>query len=161
MGGSFPWSGSSSPRIGFGCCSGGPGEDPLEGGEGGVGVRGGDGSRGGGGEGGHFDSLHISVLLVVGGVATSVVNGVIVDFSFGVVAKDGVGSPLTGVGGRVFTNFRSYGDSINLGSVSSGFGSARNMRLRRSSVQYRSSGVSCRGSSSLFVRAASSTRTAC
>ena len=92
---------------------------------------------------------------------TSVGSGIVIDFVFGVVAEDSVGSSLVGVGGRVFTNFRSYGDSINLGLVGSGFGSARNMRLRRSSVQYRSSGVSRRGSSSPFVRAAGSIRTAC
>ena len=82
-------------------------------------------------------------------------------FGFGVITEDNIGSLLVGVEGRVFTNFRSYGDSINLGLVGSGFGSARNMRLRRSSVQYRSSGVSRRGSSSLFIRAAGSIRTAC
>ena len=91
----------------------------------------------------------------------SVGNGIVSGFDFGVVAEDNVGSSLVGVGGRVCTNFRSYGDSIGLGLVGSGFGSARNMRLRRSSVQYRSSGVSRREPSSLFIRAAGSTRTAC
>ena len=80
---------------------------------------------------------------------------------FGVVAGGCVGSSFIGVEGRVFTNLRSYGDLIGLGSVGSGVGSARNMRFRRSSLQYRSSGVDRRGSSSLFIRAAGSTRTAC
>ena len=88
-------------------------------------------------------------------------SGIVIDFGFGVVAEDDAGPSFVGVGGRVFTNFRSYGDSIGLGSVGSGFGSARNMRLRRSSVQYRSSGVSRRDLSSLFIRAAGSTRTVC
>ena len=134
----------------------GPGEGPLGGGEGG-----GDGPRGGGGEGGRLDDFHTGVLLTVEGGMTLVGSGIVIDFGFGFVAEDSAGSSLVVVGGRVFTNFRSYGDSIGLGWVSLGFGSARNMRLRRSSVQYRSSGVSRRGSSSLFVRAAGSTRTAC
>ena len=58
---------------------------------------------------------------------------------------DDFGSSFIGVEGRVFTNLRSYGDSIGLGLVGSGFGSARNMRFRRSSVQYRSSGVDRHG----------------
>ena len=91
----------------------------------------------------------------------SVGSGIVIDFGFRVAAEDSAGSSLVGVGGRLFTNFRSYGDSIGLGLVGSGFGSARNIRLRRSSVQYRSSGVSRRGSSSLFVKAAGSIRTAC
>ena len=90
----------------------------------------------------------------------SVGSGIVIDFGFGVVADDSAGSSLVGVGGRAFTNFRSYGDSVGLGLVGSGFGSARNMRLRWSSVQYRSSGVSRRDSSSLFIRAAGSARTA-
>ena len=147
-----------SPRIGFGR---GPGEGPLVGGEGGVGGRGGDGPRGGGGDGDRFDGLHTCVLLTVKGGVTSVGGGIVFDFGFGAAAEGSTGSSLVGVEGRVFTNFRSYGDSIGLGSVGSGFGSARNMRLRRSSVQYRSSGVSRRDSSSLFVRTAGSTRTAC
>ena len=92
---------------------------------------------------------------------TSVGSGIVNDFGFGVTAEDNAGSSLVGVGGLVFTNFRSYGDSIGLGLVGSGFGSARNIRLRRSSVQYRSSDVSRRDSSSLLIRAAGSTRTAC
>ena len=88
-------------------------------------------------------------------------GGIIFDFGFGVIAEDSVGSSLLGIGGCVFTNFRSYGDLIHLGLVGSGFGSARNIRFRRSSVQYRSSGVDHRSSSPLFVRAAGSTRTAC
>ena len=91
----------------------------------------------------------------------SVGGGNVLDSSFGVTAGDSTGSSFIGVGGRVFTNFRSYGDSICRGSVGLGVGSARNMHCRRSSVQYRSNGVDCRGSSSLFIRAAGSTRTAC
>ena len=147
-----------SPRIGFG---GGPGEGPLVSGEGGVGGRGGDGPCGGGGDRDRCDGFHTSVLLTVGGIVAPVGGGIVFDFGFGVTAGDSVGFSLVGVVGRVFTNFRSYGDSIHLGSVSSGFSSARNMRFRRSSVQYWSSGVDHRGSSSLFVRAAGSTRTAC
>ena len=74
---------------------------------------------------------------------------------------NGLGLSFVGVEGRVFTNLRSYGDSIGLGSVGSGFGSARNMRFRRSLVQYWSSGVDRRDLSSLFIRAAGSTQTAC
>ena len=80
---------------------------------------------------------------------------------FGVIAGDTIGSSFIGVDGRMVTNLRSYGDSVGRGSVGSGVGSARNMRLRRSSVQYRSSGVSRLGSSSLFIRVAGSTRTTC
>ena len=80
---------------------------------------------------------------------TSVSSGIVSDLGFGVVAEDNAGSSLVGVVGRVFTNFCSYGDSIGLGLVGSGFGLARNMRLRQSSVQYRSSGVSRRDSSSV------------
>ena len=79
----------------------------------------------------------------------------------GVVTGDSVGSSFTGVEGRVFMNLCSYGDLIGLGSVGSGVGSARNMRFRRSSLQYRSSGVDRRDSSSLFVKAAGSTQTTC
>ena len=139
---------------------GGPGDGPLIG-EGGVGGRGGGGPRGGGGERGRSNGFHTDVLLTVEGGVTSVGSGIVIDFGFGVVAEDSIGSSLVGVGGRVFTNFRSYGDSVSLGLVGSGFGSARNMRLRRSSVQYRSSGVSRRDSSSLLIRAAGFTRTAC
>jgi hypothetical protein len=80
---------------------------------------------------------------------------------FRVIAGDSIGSSLIGVVGRVFTNLRSYGDSVGRGSVGSGIGSARNMRFLRSSVQYWSSGVDCLGSSSLFIRVAGSTRTTC
>ena len=83
------------------------------------------------------------------------------DPNFGIIAVVIMDSSSMGVDGRVFTNFRSYGDSVSLGLVSSGVGSVRNMRLRRSSVQYQSSGVDHRGSSSLFVRAAGSLQTAC
>ena len=157
-GGSFPWSGSSSPRIGFGRRGRGPGEGPLIGG--GVGGRGGDGPRGDGGEGDRFGSLIVGVWLIVDGV-TLVDSDVVIGLGSGAVMEDGLGSLLVGVGGRIFTNFRSYGDSVNLGLVGSGFGSARNMRLRRSSVQYRSSGVNRRDSFSLLIRAAGSTRTTC
>ena len=150
----------SSLWIGFGCRGGGPGGGPLDGGEGGVGGLGGDDPRNSGGERDRFSDPLIGVLLTVGG-ATPVDSDIVIDFGFEVTAEDSVGSPLVGVGGRIFTNFRSYGDSVGLGLVGSGFGSARNMRLRRSSVQYRSSGVSRRDSSSLFIRAAGSTRTAC
>ena len=159
-GGSFPWRDSSPPRIGCGCCGRGPGEGPLDGGGGGVGSLGGDDPRDGGGERDRCGGSPIGVLLTVGGV-TPVDSDFVIDFGFGVTAEDSVGLPLVGVGGRVFTNFRSYGDSVSLGLVGSGFGSARNMRLRRSSVQYRLSGVSRHDSSSLFIRAAGSTRTAC
>jgi hypothetical protein len=156
--GSFPWRDSSSPRIRF---SRGPGDGPLIGGEGGVGGRGGDGPRGGGGDGDRLDGFHTGVLPTVGGGAIPVSGDIILDFSFRVTAEGSAGSLFVGVGVCVFTNFCSYGDSISLGSVSSGFGSARNMRLRRSLVQYQSSGVGRRESFSLFVRAAGSTRTAC
>ena len=158
MKGSFPWRDSSSPRIGF---SRGPGDGPLVGGEGGVGGRGGDGPRGGGGDGDCFDGFHTGDSLAIGGGAASVGCGIMYDFGLGVIAEDNARSSLTGVGGRVFTNFCSYDDLISLGLVGSGFGSARNIRLRRSSVQYRSSGVDHRGSSPLLVRTAGSTRTAC
>ena len=88
-------------------------------------------------------------------------GGSVLGSGFGVIAGDSIGSSFIGVVGRVVTNLRSYGDSVGRGSVGSGVGSARNMRLRRSSVQYRSSGVSRRGSSSLFIRVAGSTRTTC
>ena len=91
----------------------------------------------------------------------SVVDGSVFVFGLGVTAEDSVGSSFTGVDGRVFTNLRSYGDSTDLGSVGSGFGSARNMRFRRSSFQYRSNGVDHRDLSSLSIKAAGSTRTAC
>ena len=80
---------------------------------------------------------------------------------FGVIAGDSIGSSFIGVDSRVITNLHSYGDSVVRGSVGSGVGSARNMRFCRSSIQYRSSGVDRLGSSSLFIRAAGSTRTAC
>ena len=80
---------------------------------------------------------------------------------FGVIAGESIGSSFIGVDGRVVTNLRSYADSVGRGSVGSGVGSARNMRFRRSSVQYRSNGVDRRGSSSLFIRVAGSTRTTC
>ena len=83
------------------------------------------------------------------------------DPGFGVIAGDNIGSSFMGVVGLVVTNFRSYGNAISRGSVGSGVGSARNMRLRQSSVQYWSNGVDRRGSSSLFIRVAGSTRTTC
>ena len=91
----------------------------------------------------------------------SVGGGNVLDSGFGVTVGDSVGSSFIGVGGRVFTNFRLYGDSICRGSVGLGVGSARNMRRHWSSVQYRSSGVDRRGSSSLIISAAGSSRTAC
>ena len=78
-----------------------------------------------------------------------------------VIAGDIIGSSFIGVVGRVVTNLRSYGDSVSRGSVGSGVGSARNMRRRQSSVQYLSNGVDRRGSSSLLIRVAGSTRTTC
>ena len=87
----------------------------------------------------------------------SVDSGSIFDFGFGVIVGDSIGSSFMGVDGRVFMNFRSYGDLVCSGLV----GSVRNMRRRRSSVQYRSSGVDRRGSSSSFISAAGSSRTAC
>ena len=83
------------------------------------------------------------------------------DSSFGVIVGDNIGLSFIGVDGLVVTNLRSYGDSVDWGSVSSGVGSAWNMRRRQSSVQYRSSGVDCRGSSSLFIRVAGSSRATC
>ena len=88
-------------------------------------------------------------------------GGNVLELGFGVDAGDNIGSSFIGVVGRVVTNLRSYGDSVNRGSVGSGVGSARNMRRRRSSVQYRSSGVDRRDLSSLFIRVAGSTRTTC
>ena len=161
MGGSFPWSGSSSPWVGFGCCGRGPGEGPLDGDGGGVGGRGGGGPRGGGGEGDRFGNSHVNVLLTNGdGVVSAGGNGGFA-FGFGVVVGNDIGSLFIGVVGCVVTNFRSYGDSVDLGSVGLMFGSAQNMRRRRSSVQYRSSGVGRHGSSSFFISAAGSSRTAC
>ena len=128
---------------------------------GGVGERGGDGPCGGSGDGDRFDGFHTGVLLTVESGVASVGGGVVVGFGFGVTAEDSIGSSFIGDEGRVFTNFRSYDDLICLGSVGSGFGSARNMRFRRSLVQYWSSGVDRSGSSSFPVRAAGSTRTAC
>ena len=77
------------------------------------------------------------------------------------IAGGCVSSSFIGVESRVFTNLRSYGDLIGQGSVGLGVSSARNMRFRRSSLQYRSSGVDRRDSSSLFVKAAGSTQTTC
>ena len=83
------------------------------------------------------------------------------DSGFGVTVGDSIGLSFIGVDGLVITNLRSYSDLVDHDSVGSGVGSARNMCLCRSSVQYWSSGVDRRGSSSLFIRAAGSTRTAC
>ena len=90
-------------------------------------------------------------------MGTGVVSSHSCDSGSGIVTESGVGSSFTGVEGQVFTNFRSYGDLIGLGSVGSGVGSARNMRFRRSSLQYQANGVDRRDSSSLFIRAAGST----
>ena len=105
-------------------------------------------------------SLQASVLLTEGGDVMSAGGRAGLDSGFGVVAGDFIGSSFIGVEGLVVMNFRSYGDSVGRGSVSLGVGSAQNMHLCRSSVQYWSNGVDCRGSSSLFIRAAGSTRTA-
>ena len=88
-------------------------------------------------------------------------GGSVLGSGSGVIAGDSIGSSLIGVDGLVFTNFRSYGDSVGLGSVGLGVGSAWNMHLRQSSVQYWSSGVDRHGSSSLFIRATGSSRIAC
>ena len=77
------------------------------------------------------------------------------------VTEDGVGLSFIGVEGQVFTNLRSYGDLIGLGSVDSGVSSARNIRFRRSLLQYWSSGVERHDSSSLFIRVAGSIQTVC
>ena len=80
---------------------------------------------------------------------------------FRVVPGDSIGSFFIGVVGCVITNLRSYGDLVKLGLVGSGVGSARNMHLRWSLVQYRSNGVDCCDSFSLFISVAGSTRTTC
>ena len=100
-------------------------------------------------------------MLTDGGDVVSAGGGNALDSGFGVTAGDSIGSSFTGVGGLVVTNLRSYGDSVCRGSVSSGVGSAWNMRRRRSLVQYRSSGVDRRGSSLLFIRVAGSSRATC
>jgi hypothetical protein len=100
-------------------------------------------------------------LLTDGGGVVLAGGGNVFGFGFGVIAGDSVGSSVIGVDGLVVTNFRSYGDSVGRGSVGSSVGSARNMRLRQSSVQYQSNGVDRRDSSSLFISIASSTRTTC
>ena len=87
-------------------------------------------------------------------------GGIGLDAGFGVTAGDSIGSSFIGVVGLVFTNFCSYGDSVDRGLVSSGVGPAQNMCLCRSSVQYQSNGVDRRGSSSLFIRATGSSRIA-
>jgi hypothetical protein len=107
-----------------------------------------------------FGNFHASVLLTDGGDVVSAGGGIGVDSGFGVIAGDGIGLSFIGVVGLVVMNFCSYGDSIGRGSVGSGVGSAWNMHLRRSSVQYRSNGVDRRDSSSLFFRATGSTRIA-
>ena len=102
--GSFPWRDSSSPWIGFGCSGSGPGEDPLDGGEGGIGERGGEGPRGGGGEGdrfgilkcrwigvgvvpnwSHFGNFHASILLTDGGDVVSAGGGNVLGSGFRVI----------------------------------------------------------------------------
>ena len=88
-------------------------------------------------------------------------GGSVLGSGFGVISGDNISSSFIGVDGRVFTNLRSYGDSVCRGSVGSGVGSARNMRRRRSSVQYRSNGVDRRDSSSLFISVAGFPRTTC
>ena len=108
-----------------------------------------------------ISNVHASVLLTNGGDMVSAGGGIGLDSGFGVVAGDSIGSSFIGVIGLVFTNFCLYGDLVGRGSVGSGVGSARNMCLRWSSVQYRSSGVDRRGTSSLFIRATSSTQIAC
>ena len=104
-----------------------------------------------------FGNFHASILLTDGGDVVSAGGGSMLDCGFGVAAGESIGSSLISVDGRVFTNLRSYGDSVGCGSVSLGVGSARNMRWRRSSVQYRSNSMDRQDSSSLFITAASST----
>ena len=87
-------------------------------------------------------------------------GGIGLDAGFRVIVGNSIGSSLIGVAGLVVLNLRSYGDSVGRGLVSSGVGSARNMHLRRSLVQYWSNGVDRRSSSSLFIRATGSTRIA-
>ena len=106
-------------------------------------------------------NFHASVLLTDGGDVMSAGGGSVLGSGFGVIAGESIGSSFIGVVGRVVTNLCSYGDSVSRGSVGSGVGSARNIRLRRSSVQYRSSGVDRRVSSSLFIKVVGSTRTTC
>ena len=100
-------------------------------------------------------------MLTDGSDVVSADGGSLLGSGFGVVAGDSIGSSFIGVDGLVFTNFCSYSDLVSHGSVGSRVGSAQNMCLHRSSVQYRSNGVDRCGSSSLFIRAAGSTRTAC
>jgi hypothetical protein len=108
-----------------------------------------------------FGNFHASVLLTDGGDVMAAGGGSMLGSGFGVITGDSIGSSFIGVDGCVVTNLRSYGDSVVHGSVGSGVGSARNMRLRRSSVQYRSNGVDRRDSSSLFIRVAGFSRTTC
>ena len=177
--GSFPWRDSSSPPwIGFGFC-GGCGEGPLDGSEGGVGGRGGEGPRSSGGKGdcfGIWNFLRIvtgvlpnwfhasraqpSILLTNGGDVMSAGCRARLGSSFRVIVGDTIGSSFIDVEGLVVTNFHSYGDSIDRGSVSSGVGSARNIHRCRSLVQYHSIGVDRCSSSSFFIRATGSARIA-
>ena len=71
-----------------------------------------------------FDDSHVGVLLTDGGDVVSIGGGNVLGSSFRVIAGDSPGSSFIGVGGCVFTNFHSYGDSIGRGSVGSGVGSA-------------------------------------
>ena len=108
----------------------------------------------------HVGKFQASVLLANGGDVVLVSDNDGLGSGFRVILGNTIGSSFIGVDGLVFTNFCLYGDLISRGSVGSGAGSVRNMRRHRSLVQYRSNGVDRRGSSSLFIRAASSTRTA-
>lgn len=178
MVGSFSWRDSSSPRVGFGFGFCGSGEGSLDGGDEGVGGRCGEGPRGDGGEGdcfGTWNFLRIvigvvpnwfrvsraqpNVLLTDGGDVIDMGCGAGLGSGFVNIAGDAIVASL-GVTGLVTTSFRSYADSIGWGSVGLGVGSAWNMRLCRSSLQYRSNGVDCCGSSSLLTRATGSTRIA-
>ena len=149
-----------SPWIRFSGGGRGPGDGPLDGGKP-PGEEGGDGGVCSiGGEGDHFGILkclwtgvgvvpnqfrvsnfHASVLLTKGGDVVSAGSGSGLDCGFGVVAGDIIGLSFIGVDGPVVTNFCSYGNSVDRGSVGLGVGSARNMCRRQSLVQYRSSGV--------------------
>ena len=173
--GSFPWRDSSSPWIGIGCGRG-PGDGPLDGGSPPGGVGGDRDVCGIGGEGDCFGSLkchrigvgvvpnrfhvsnfHASVLLTEGGDMLSAGGGIGLGSGFGVLVGNSIGSSFIGVDGLVITNLHSYGNSVGHGLVGLGVGSAWNMHLRRSSVQYRSNSVDWCGSSSLFIRATGST----
>jgi hypothetical protein len=59
-----------------------------------------------------FGNFHASVLLTDGGDVVLAGGGSVLGSGFGVIAGDSIGSSFIGVDGRVFTNLRSYGDSV-------------------------------------------------